>query len=280
MPSLELRKRAGNVAHAPMFDELAIADGKDVARIACVVAAAILLAASPSVAASLRDEYGKNLPVRLFPQPPPQAPKPAIEACEPPILAAEKQYNIPTGLLLAISIVETGRPDKRTGEKKAWPWSVNANGQGLFFNDRKSAVAWVLQAQKNGVDSIDIGCMQVNLAAHPTAFRTVNDGFDPAINADYAARFLLSLYQQSADWREAVGAYHSHTEEFAVPYREQVGRQFARSEPELARRQFIQSVVDERALLLRQLQLAWSATLAPPPQPAPQAEAGQPRSFP
>ena len=243
---------------------------------ACVLVAVTLLAG----AAPPRDEYGKNLPVRLSPQAPAPAAKPAIEECEAPILAAEKQYKIPTGLLLAISIVETGRPDPRTGEKKAWPWSVNANGQGLFFNDRKSAVAWVQQAQKSGIASIDIGCMQVNLAAHPTAFRSINDGFDPAINSDYAARFLLSLYTQSADWREAVGAYHSHTEAFALPYREQVGRQFARSEPELVRRQFIQSVVDGRALLLTQLRLAWSATLTPSPQPAPQADAGPPRSFP
>ncbi len=247
-------------------------------RIACVVIVTTLLATRASDAFPVRDEYGKNLPVRLSPQAP--AAKPAIQECEPPILAAEKQYKIPTGLLLAISIVETGRPDQRTGEKKAWPWSVNANGQGLFFNDRTSAVAWVQQAQKSGIASIDIGCMQVNLAAHPTAFRTINDGLDPAINADYAARFLLSLYQQSADWREAVGAYHSRTEAFAIPYREQVGRQFARSEPDLVRRQFIQSVVDERALLLKQLRLAWSATLTPSPEPAPQAEAGPPRSFP
>ena len=101
------------------------------------------------------------------------AAKPTVEDCETPILAAEKRYKIPTGLLLAISIVETGRPDKPAGAKQAWPWSVNANGQGLFFNDRKSAVAWVLQAQRSGVASIDIGCMQVNLAAHPTAFRSV-----------------------------------------------------------------------------------------------------------
>ena len=229
-------------------------------RIACAALAAILLANSPVAARPQQDEYGKNLPVRLPPAGAPLA-KPANDDCEPPIMAAEQRYHIPVGLLLAISIVETGRPSKPSGEKKPWPWTINAAGQGLFFADRKSAVNWVLQAQKAGTSSIDIGCMQVNLAAHPTAFHTVNDGFDPTINADYAARFLLSLYQRSADWREAVGAYHSHTEAFALPYREQVGRQYARAETEQARRQFVQSVVDERALLLQQLRMAWSATL-------------------
>ena len=247
-------------------------------RIACAAIAAILLAVSPVSALPLQDEYGKNLPVRL---PPPGAAtaKPAGNDCEPPILAAEQRYHIPAGLLLAIGIVETGRPDMRSGARKPWPWTINAGGQGLFFNDRKSAVNWVLQAQKTGTSSIDIGCLQVNLAAHPAAFHTVNDGFDPTMNADYAARFLISLYQQSADWREAVGAYHSHTEAFALPYREQVGRQYARAETETARRLFVQSVVDERALLMQRLRTAWSATLPSSGPAAPQDDAPG-RSFP
>ena len=47
--------------------------------------------------------------------------------------------------------------------------------------------------QAQGVRSIDIGCMQVNLMHHPNAFATLDAAFDPLANALYAARFLTEL---------------------------------------------------------------------------------------
>jgi len=75
-----------------------------------------------------------------------------------------------------------------------------------------------------GVRSIDIGCMQVNRAHHPQAFASLENGFDPMANADYAARFLKQLKEGPAggDWHKAAGFYHSQTPERAEPYRSRV----------------------------------------------------------
>ena len=237
------------------------------------------LAVQPLAALPLPEEYGADLPQRL-PDPGTEPAKPrATGVCEAPILAAERRYAIPTGLLLAIAIVETGRPDKATGRRQPWPWTINAAGQGMFFPNKAAAVAGVLQAQKGGTASIDIGCLQINLLAHPTAFRTIADGFDPATNADYAGRFLSSLFQASHDWQTAVGQYHSRTVALATPYRDEVGRQYAQSNT--AERVFVESVVAQRALLMQQLRDAWAATLPlPTPTPPPVAEAPFRRSFP
>ena len=51
--------------------------------------------------------------------------------------------------------------------------------------------------------------MQVNQRWHPDAFATLDQGFDPAANVDYAARFLLDLHQRTGDWMTAAGSYHS-----------------------------------------------------------------------
>jgi hypothetical protein len=37
--------------------------------------------------------------------------------------------------------------------------------------------------QGEGVRSIDIGCMQINLVHHPDAFGSLEAGFDPITNA-------------------------------------------------------------------------------------------------
>jgi soluble lytic murein transglycosylase-like protein len=64
--------------------------------------------------------------------------------------------------------------------------------------------------QGQGVRSIDIGCMQVNLLHHPQAFASLEAGFDPATNVAYAVRFLR-LPRAYRDWNQAVAMYHSAT---------------------------------------------------------------------
>ena len=115
-------------------------------------------------------------------------------------------------------------PDPATGARAPWPWTVNAEGQGRYFDTKAEAVAWVAQARAGGMRSIDTGCMQVNMLHHPNAFASLEQAFDPAANADYAARFLLSLRDGPAggDWMRAAGFYHSQTPERAEGYRRHV----------------------------------------------------------
>ena len=144
--------------------------------------------------------------------------------CRPALIAAEARYGVPTGLLQAIGLVESGRRDEVTGLREPWPWAINAEGEPHFFETKQQAVAWVRQAQSRGIQSIDVGCAQVNLMHHPTAFASLEQAFDPASNADYAARFLRELRDTTGggNWMTAAGHYHSQTPELAETYRQQV----------------------------------------------------------
>jgi soluble lytic murein transglycosylase-like protein len=73
--------------------------------------------------------------------------------------------------------------------------------------------------QARGVQSIDVGCLQVNLMYHPHAFTSLEDAFDPRSNALYAARFLNALYAEGKDWQHAIAAYHSETPALGDAYR-------------------------------------------------------------
>lgn len=153
-------------------------------------------------------------------------PDPAQPAtlCDAAVRTAEFRHRLPSGLLFAISQVESGRPDPAMRRLEPWPWTVQAEGRGIYFETKAQAVEWVKQARARGVTSIDTGCLQVNLAYHPDAFETPEDAFDPQRNADYAARFLLQLHAATGDWRQATGFYHSQTLVLATSYRERIGR--------------------------------------------------------
>jgi hypothetical protein len=142
--------------------------------------------------------------------------------CRQAIAAAERAYALPPHLLAAIGRVESGRRDPATGMVHPWPWTINAEGEGHFYDTKAQAIAAVRALLARGVRSIDVGCLQVNLMHHPTAFADLEQAFDPGINADYAARFLRQLYGQAGTWAKATASYHSATPELGAPYERQV----------------------------------------------------------
>ncbi|MCP4821582.1 MAG: lytic transglycosylase domain-containing protein [Shimia sp.] len=146
-------------------------------------------------------------------------------ACVNAILESQARYDIPDNLLLAIGLQEAGR-NGRSG-LTVWPWTANANGEGRFFADQQSLLDWVRMKQGAGVSSIDVGCMQINQYWHADAFASLEHAATPAANVDYAARYLVSLYQEGGDWWQAAGRYHSSTEDKRTIYLARLERNLA-----------------------------------------------------
>jgi hypothetical protein len=136
----------------------------------------------------------------------------------------EADLGLPGHLLAAIGKAESGRFDEASRVNVAWPWTVTAENEGRFFPSAAEALAEVRRLKARKVSNIDVGCMQVNLGYHGHRFASLEEAMDPAANTAYAARFLKSLRETSADWMEAAGRYHSSLPERNGPYRAKVAR--------------------------------------------------------
>jgi hypothetical protein len=134
----------------------------------------------------------------------------------------ERQYGIPVHLLAAIASTESGRYHRALGLNLPWPWTINVEGKGYFFDSKQEAIAAVQKFQSRGIQSIDVGCMQVNLHHHPNAFSSLSEAFDPAYNIAYAAQFLKNNFQEEGSWRKATADYHSHTPVYGEQYAQMV----------------------------------------------------------
>jgi hypothetical protein len=185
--------------------------------------------------------------------------------CEAETQRLERQLAIPDRLLHAISLVESGRWDQDHKANLAWPWTIMAEGEGRFLPSKQAAIDEVKRLRAKGVRNIDVGCMQVNLLAHPDAFATLDEAFEPHSNVAYAARFLRELFEQSGNWGQAGAHYHSQTPELAAPYKAKLmavwerARGSARTELQLA------SLSEEPRLPLGVIfQLAGPAETPPP----------------
>ena len=153
--------------------------------------------------------------------PPVSIPAPSA-LCRAAILQAERTTHVPDRLLDAIAMVESGRRDPISGAVYPWPWTINAEGVGHFYDSKAEAIAAVQDFQAHGVRSMDVGCLQVNLQYHPEAFASLDQAFDPVTNAAYAAHFLQQLYAQTNAWPLAAAAYHSFTPDLGADYARKV----------------------------------------------------------
>lgn len=142
--------------------------------------------------------------------------------CEAAAAEASERTGVPLSVLKAISLTETGR--KWRGELRPWPWTVNMEGAGHWFDSRDDALAYAYREYKRGARSFDVGCFQINYKYHGDAFGSIEEMFDPLANALYAAGFLGRLYAESGSWSVAAGAYHSRTPKYAERYRARFDR--------------------------------------------------------
>ncbi len=142
--------------------------------------------------------------------------------CQRYVQVAERNERIPQGLLAAISLVESGRGMGPNGSLVAWPWTINAAGQGQYFESKEEALAETRRLIEDGLRSIDVGCMQINLRYHPDAFASLEEAFDPARNVAYGASYLRQLHRLQGSWPKAVERYHSSEDGRRADYRDKV----------------------------------------------------------
>lgn len=146
----------------------------------------------------------------------------ATNVCDRAAQRVASESGVPLSVLWSITRTETGR--NRGGQLQPWPWTVNMEGEGHWFETEDAARAYVFKHFKRGARSFDVGCFQINYKWHGTAFRSIDQMFDPLENARYAAAFLQRLYEETGDWSKAAGAYHSRTPEYSNRYRARFDR--------------------------------------------------------
>lgn len=142
---------------------------------------------------------------------------------------AATKTGVPLDVLRSISLSETGRT--KDGAFDPWPWTVNMEGVGKWFDSYEQAQAYVDRHFQDGARSFDVGCFQINYRWHGDAFASVRQMFDPRMNALYAARFLQELHGEFGNWSQAAGAYHSRTPKLARKYAARFDRIRAKLQP-------------------------------------------------
>ena len=125
------------------------------------------------------------------------------EACPAMIYAAEQRYGIPAGLLMAVALTESGDANGPN------PHAMNIAGRTYIAPHVEGMAQVIAQNLQAGQNSIDVGCMQINLKFHAHNFRSPYELLNSRTNVDYGARYLTDLAIKTRSWRDAVMSYHN-----------------------------------------------------------------------
>ncbi|MBB6254257.1 transglycosylase SLT domain-containing protein [Nitrospirillum iridis] len=137
---------------------------------------------------------------------------PAHAACLDHILQAEKEAGVPSGLLLAVALVESGQSISSEA------YAVNVKGTVHFASTPNAAAKYLRDPKGNLRQDATVGCMQLSLSDHKAAFRPVEKIVDPKENVQYAARMLARLRATAGSWAAAVARYNGGSGKTAHAY--------------------------------------------------------------
>ena len=141
----------------------------------------------------------------------------SVPDCERLAREHGSRVGAPPDLVVAVARHESGY-DPNGVDKRAWPWAVNFNGEGHYFDTRQEALAFITRISAAGAVNFDVGCMQINYRWHGDQFSDLNQMLDPDHNVAYGADYLASLASETGDWETAVGRYHSRDDTRATQY--------------------------------------------------------------
>jgi soluble lytic murein transglycosylase-like protein len=120
----------------------------------------------------------------------------------------EKIYHIPTGLLKAVSKVES----------EYNPLAINDGSVIKQYSDANELKNHINALRAQGKTNFDVGCMQINYHWHGKEFASIADMIDIDKNVHYAAKFLAKLFNEKRSWHKAVRFYHSNDPQYYRKY--------------------------------------------------------------
>ncbi len=134
-------------------------------------------------------------------------------ACAPKVEAfAQMSTKVDPRILAGIAMNESAY------RGRAWPWTLNVAGRGMFFASREDAHAAIERLLAARRCDFDVGIMQINWCYHGKRFASAWDALSPATNIGVAEAILIDNLQRSGSAMKAVAWYHSANPARGGPY--------------------------------------------------------------
>jgi hypothetical protein len=122
--------------------------------------------------------------------------------CMPYIPEAEAYYKLPTGILQAVALTESGQ------DGQPYPWALNIGGQAYIAPSYEEAARALRLPDGRPREDVAVGCMQIYMHYHLKKFVEPEWALHPIYNIWYGASYLRELANLYGDWPSAIAHYN------------------------------------------------------------------------
>jgi len=134
-----------------------------------------------------------------------EASSPALKTsslCTHHILSTEEELALPSGMLLAISIVEAGV------NGKPHPYAVHKRGRSYYAKSPAHAKSLITNKNGSYLRNTSVGCMQLQTTYHHKKFASFDEMISPEANVKYGGNYLKKHFKTYGNWSRAVRRYN------------------------------------------------------------------------
>jgi len=123
---------------------------------------------------------------------------------------AAQETGLSPVLIRAIAHEESRRLDARDGMVRPWPWTLNVQGEGMFFQTRREAERALAHYYRQGIRNIDVGVFQINIRWNGDLAERPEDLLDPRVNLWAFAQVIRECRMRSGrEFRDIIACYHA-----------------------------------------------------------------------
>ena len=120
-----------------------------------------------------------------------------------------QEAGVPSKLLYAVALAESGQSAFSGGAFRPWPWTLNVNGKGRYYRSRQAAWQALQHTLASPEMSVDIGLMQISWRYHQSVLGSGWAALDPYHNLRVAAALLRDCLAAHEHWLPSAGCYHA-----------------------------------------------------------------------
>jgi hypothetical protein len=136
----------------------------------------------------------------------------AKESCVTHAVEAEQKLGIPSGMLVAIALVESGQ------DGAPHPFAMSVQGRPYYARNVNDAARHLRDHRGQLRSNTYVGCMQLSVASHRGEFQPLEKIVEPRDNVFYAGQLLVRFHGEEGNWKTALARYNGGSGRRAQAY--------------------------------------------------------------
>ncbi|PWC76135.1 lytic transglycosylase [Azospirillum sp. TSH64] len=134
------------------------------------------------------------------------------ESCVTHAVEAEQKLGIPSGMLVAIALIESGQ------DGAPHPFAMSVQGRPYYARNVSDAARHLRDHRGQLRSNTYVGCMQLSVASHRGEFQPLEKIVEPRDNVFYAGQLLVRFHGEEGNWKTALTRYNGSSGRRAQAY--------------------------------------------------------------